>query len=74
MKYERIREIFNLCGNSSMRDVSIEEIESDDIDLDILQFCNGNNVHCDKIEKKDGTVFALSTDGLNQRITYTEIE
>ena len=74
MKYERIREIFNLCGNSSMRDVSIEEIECDDIDSDVLQFCNGKDIHCDKIEKKDGAVFAVSADGLHQRITYMEID
>ena len=74
MKYERIREIFNSCDNSKMRDVEIKEIESDDIDLDVAQFCNGKNVRCEKTVTKDGTVFDISADGLNQRVNYMEIE
>ena len=73
MKYERIREIFNSCDNSQMRDVDIREIESDDIDSDVLQFCNGKNVSCEKTDKKDGKVFDISIDGLNQRVTYMAI-
>jgi len=74
MKYERIREIFNSCGNSQMRDVNVEEIESDDIDSDVLQFCNGKNVRFEKIDKKDGAVFEITIDGLKQRVSYAEIE
>ena len=74
MKYERIREIFNSCDNSKMRDVEIKEIESDDIDIDVVQFCNGTNVLCEKTETKDGAVFYISDDGLNQRVNYMEIE
>ena len=71
MKYERIREIFNSCGNSQMRDVDIAEIESDDIDADVLQFCNGKDVSVEKSEKNDCTVFDINADNLKQRVTYT---
>ena len=73
-KYERIREILNSCDNSRMGDVDIVEIEVDDIDADVRQFCIGRDLRCDKFDKKDGTVvFDISVDGLNQRITYMEL-
>ncbi|MDR2479032.1 MAG: hypothetical protein LBD48_06950 [Treponema sp.] len=75
MKYERIREIFNSCGNSQMRDVDIQEIEIDDIEADIRQFCAGKNVTVEKFGQDGGAViYNISTDGLNQRISYMEIE
>jgi hypothetical protein len=57
-----------------MRDVDVEEIESDDIDSDVLQFCNGKNVSYEKIDKKDGAIFEITIDGLKQRVSYAEIE
>jgi len=70
VKYERIREIFNSCDNSKMRDVEIEEIECGDIDADVLQFCGGKDVSLEKNEAKDVTVFDISAGGLRQRISY----
>ena len=73
-KYERIREILNSCDNSRMRDVDILEIEIDDIETDVKQFCSGKDLRCEKFDKEDGTVvFDISIDGLNQRITYMEL-
>ena len=73
--YERIREILNSCDNSRMRDVDIQEIELDDVEADVKQFCKGKEVRCEKFDKTDGTVvFDISVDGLNQRVTYMEIE
>jgi predicted RNA-binding protein len=73
-KYERIREILNSCDNSRMRDVDIQEVESDDLDTSVKEFCNGKNVRCEKFVKNDGTVvFDISVDGLNQRVTYMEL-
>ena len=73
-KYERIREILNSCDNSRMRDVDIQEIDIDDVDADVKQFCGGKELRCDKFDKEDGTVvFDISIDGLNQRVTYMEL-
>ena len=73
-KYERIREILNSCDNSRMRDVAVTEIEIDDIDADVKQFCCGKSICCEQFDRKDGTVvFDISIGGLNQRITYMEL-
>ncbi|MDR0877571.1 MAG: hypothetical protein LBN21_05920 [Treponema sp.] len=73
-KYERIREILNSCDNSRMRDVDIQEIETDDVDENVKEFCNGKKVRCEKFVKTDETiVFDISVDGLNQRLTYMEL-
>jgi hypothetical protein len=73
-KYERIREILNNCDNSRMRDVDIQEIETDDVDAAVREFCGGKDVQCEKFVKNDGTiVFDINADGLNQRVTYMEL-
>jgi hypothetical protein len=73
-KYERIREILNSCDNSRMRDVDIQEIETNDVDASVKEFCKGKDVHCEKFVKNDGTiVFDINADGLNQRVTYMEL-
>jgi hypothetical protein len=67
-----IREIFNSCGNSKMRDVDIREIETDDPDTAVKEFLDGKNVRCEKFIKNDGTViYDISVDGLNQRVIYS---
>jgi hypothetical protein len=67
-----IREIFNSCGNSKMRDVDIREIETDDPDRAVKEFLGGKNVRCEKILKNDGTViYDITVDGLNQRVVYS---
>ena len=57
-----------------MRDVDIQEIEADDADSDVRQFCSGTNVSCEKFNNGGGTLtFEISADGLKQRISYTEL-
>jgi predicted RNA-binding protein len=73
-RYERIREIFNSCGNSQMRDVDIEEVETGDVDAAVKEFCSGKEVSCEKFIRNDGSVvFDINNDGLNQRVTYMEL-
>jgi predicted RNA-binding protein len=73
-RYERIREIFNSCGNSQMRDVDIEEVETGDVDAAVREFCRGKEVTCEKFVKSDGSVvFDINNDGLNQRVSYMEL-
>ncbi|MDR1352327.1 MAG: CooT family nickel-binding protein [Treponema sp.] len=73
-RYERIREIFNTCSNSQMRDVDIWEIETGDIDAAVEEFCRGKEVSCEKSVKPDGTVvFEINADGLFQRVSYMEL-
>jgi predicted RNA-binding protein len=73
-RYERIREIFNTCSNSQMRDVDIEEVETADVDAAVKEFCNGKEVSCEKFVRSDGSVvFNIINDGLNQRVSYAEL-
>jgi predicted RNA-binding protein len=73
-RYERIREIFNSCDNSQMRDVDIQEVETGDVDAAVGEFCLGKEVVREKFVKPDGTiVFDINADGLAQRVSYMEI-
>jgi hypothetical protein len=73
-KYERVREIFNSCSKNQMRDVDIEEIEIDDIETDVQQFCVGLDTSIEQCAAGNGTIsFYISISGLNQRISYTEL-
>jgi predicted RNA-binding protein len=74
-RYERIREIFNGCDNSQMRDVDIREVETGDVDAAAGEFCQGREVTCEKFVKPDGTIiFEINADGLNQRVSYIELD
>jgi predicted RNA-binding protein len=74
-RYERIREIFNNCDNSQMRDVQIQEVETGDVDAAVGEFCHGKKVTCEKFVKPDGTIiFEINADGLAQRVSYMEID
>jgi predicted RNA-binding protein len=74
-RYERIREIFNNCDNSQMRDVHIQEVETADVDAAVEEFCRGREVTCEKFVKPDGTIiFEINADGLAQRVSYMAID
>ena len=72
--YEQVREIFNDCERNQMRDIDIQIIETDNVDAAVREFCQGDDVQCERLEKPDGTiVFDITIDGLSQRISYVEI-
>ncbi|MDR3170261.1 MAG: CooT family nickel-binding protein [Treponema sp.] len=73
-KYEMVREIFNSCANNQMRDVDIRDVETDDVDASVQEFLTGEHVHSEKIVQDNGiVVFDINTDGLQQRVTFTEL-
>ena len=39
MRYELIREIFNLCSNNQMRDVFVSEVETSDPEAVARTYC-----------------------------------
>lgn len=72
MKYEMIREIFNSCGNSQMRDVDIREIETADVDSVVKAFLSGKEVSCKKQIQPNGClVFDIESGGFIQRVSFT---
>ena len=73
-RYELIREVFNSCDNSKMRDVNISEIETDDLDAFVGEFSRGKDVRCEKTAMDIGAlVYDIDADGLFQRLIFTEI-
>jgi hypothetical protein len=72
MKYEMIREIFNSCDNSRMRDVDIEEVETADVDTLVREFLSGKEVSCKKQVQPNGClIFDIESGGLLQRLSFT---
>ena len=73
-RYELIREVFNSCDNSKMRDVDIKEIETDDLEEVVSEYTRGRDVRCEKLASDNGVaVYDIDADGLTQRLIFTEI-
>lgn len=72
--YETVWEIFNECANNQMRDVFIDEIETDDIEGFLERKFKGKEVTFEKQVLKDGTiVYDITASGIRQRYSFTEI-
>ena len=75
MRYEMIREIFNKCSNNQMRDVFVEEIETDDPGKYLNGFLEGGDVEIEETRMKNGDiVFDVGIAGLRQRFSFTPID
>jgi hypothetical protein len=73
-KYEMIREIFNSCSGNQMRDVDVQEIETDDIDAYLARLYRGERFISSKTVQENGVVvFEIDASGLAQRVSFTEI-
>ncbi len=74
-QYELVREIPNLCRNNQMRDVFIEEIETDDPVEYVRSFLRKSQVEISVDRKQGGvvTVFAVEP-GLTQKFIFTPID
>lgn len=55
MRYELIREIFNLCSNNQMRDVFVSEVETSDPEAVARTYCRGKDVTMDRTDNEDGS-------------------
>ena len=75
MLYELVREIPNLCRNNQMRDVFIDEIETDDPVAYVRKFLEESQVEISVDTKAGGvvTVFAVAA-GLTQKFIFTPID
>lgn len=72
--YETVWEIYNQCSNNQMRDIFVDEIETKDPEVFILDKFKGKNVSFEKSVLKDGTiVFDIMASGIKQRFSFTEI-
>ncbi len=73
-EYEMVREIKNLCRNNQMRDVLIEEIETDDPEAYVRSMLRGKQVEITAVAQPDGgAVIDTVCDGLMQRFSFTKL-
>jgi hypothetical protein len=73
-RYEVIREIFNNCSGNQMRDVDVQEIETDDVDAYLAQIYRGEHFTSARSVNEQGVVvFDIDASGLSQRVSFTEI-
>jgi len=73
-RYEFIREIFNSCSGNQMRDVMIDEIESDDIEAIARSYVTDAGASIEKLDDGQGTViYNITNSGLPERLTFSEI-
>ncbi len=73
-EYELVREIQNLCRNNQMRDVFIDEVETDDPESYVRGLLRGRNVELtvDLLPGGAVTIYA-ACDGLTQKFLFSPI-
>ena len=73
-EYEVVWEIFNECANNQMRDVFIDEIETEDTDEFLKNKFKDKTVTFEKTVLENGTiVYDIDASGIKQRYSFTEI-
>ena len=74
MEYELVHEIKNHCPNNQMRDIFIEEVETDDPAQYVRDFLKGKAV---SVSAEEGTAGAVTVyadcDGLIQEFVFTPV-
>ena len=74
MKYEVVREIFNMCDLNKMRDIFIEEKEVEDPDAYVKEYCEGKDASVEDVSMTDGTrIYNLNVSGMRQKFTFTPV-
>ena len=72
--YEVVWEIFNECANNQMRDIFIEEIETEYTDAWIRNKVKDQELTWEKQMLEDGTlVYDVDATGTKERFSFTEI-
>ena len=70
--YEVVREIFNLCSGNQMRDVFIDEVETDDPLAWLKSQFAGKEVEITLTRQEGNTrIYEVMEAGLRQRFSFT---
>ena len=73
-EYEMVREIKNLCRNNQMRDVSFEDVETDDPVAWVRGMLRGSRIEITQDRRADGSIRVDAVcDGLMQTFTFTPV-
>ncbi len=73
MTYEMVWEIFNKCSGNQMRDVFIEEIDTEDPAAFVAAKFEGYQISGGENPGDGSFSFDILSDGLVQRMTFTAI-
>ena len=74
-EYEMVREIKNLCPNNQMRDIFLEEVETDDPVSYVKDFLKGKALSLSAEPGENGVVTVYADcDGLIQKFVFTPFE
>ena len=71
MEYELVHEIKNSCPNNQMRDVFIEEVETDDPAAFVRARLKGRVDELTVEERRDGVTIHVLCDGLRHEFHFT---
>jgi hypothetical protein len=72
MEYELIHEIINPCAGDKRPDVSVTDIETDDLDTYVRRLFTAQEISFTKIEKPSGSVvYEVMTGELKHRLAFT---
>ena len=71
MEYELEHEIKNHCPNNQMRDIFIEEVETDDPVAFVRQRLKGRIDELTVNERRDGVTIYAVCDGLRHEFSFT---
>ncbi|MDO4475707.1 MAG: hypothetical protein Q4B59_02875 [Lachnospiraceae bacterium] len=70
--YETVWEVINQCPNNQMRDVFIDEVETDDTDAYMENKFKGKAVRFEKTVRPDGTIiYEIFASGMHERMSFT---
>ena len=72
MRFEVIREIFNLCSGNQMRDVFVTTEDIEDPEQYVRDMLVGNIEELDVEKTSDGQIINVTVDGLRQRFSFSE--
>ncbi|MDR2392577.1 MAG: hypothetical protein LBD93_00225 [Treponema sp.] len=72
MEYELIRELFNPCAGEAHPQVSVSEVDTDNVDSYAQQFLSGKDSRCTKSVQDSGVIiYEIEKDGQKQKLTFT---
>ena len=72
MEYELVHEIKNHCPNNQMRDIFIEEVQTDDPAAFVRARLQGRIDELTVSERADGVTIYAVCDGLRHEFTFTK--
>ncbi len=73
--YEMIREIFNSCKRNAMRDIFIDEVETDSPEAYVKSMYESKEAEISKSVSAEGAeIYDVLTKGMAERYSFTKLD